>query len=269
MTMKNMKKVSRKRSKINFRPLIVFVLMALVIAGTFGVLRILIGRWNVFNITRVTIEGVNDLSPQPIRKLIGQNIFSADLRLLKEQLQEEFPDIECVSAQRRLPSEVFFQLRRRVPVAYVKLLRFYTIDVSSTLIMYPSDFASADLPVITGLSDKIQRPKIGTSYNIAQLEGALALINEKNKNSFLNKYRIAKIDVSRFNEGSFFLAENSPALANQQLEIKFDYRYIKETIKVLGMILQKRRDALVKMEYIDIKNPNSPVFLEKKTDKVN
>lgn len=261
--MKNMKKIPRKRSQINFQPVIVFVLIVLAIAGTFSILRILVGRWNVFNITKVTIEGVNDLSPQPIRKLIGQNIFLADLRLLEAQLQEEFPDIECLSAQRRLPSEVFFQLRKRVPIAQVKLLRFYSIDISSTLIMYPSDSASGDLPVITGLADKIQRPKIGASYNIAPLESALALVDEKSKNTFLNNYRIVKIDVGRPNEGSFFLAENPPALANQPLEIKFDYRCVKETIKVLGMILQKRRDALVKMEYIDIKNPNSPVFLER------
>ena len=48
------------------------------------------------------------------------------------------------------------------------------------------------------------------------------------------------------------------------VEVKFDPEKPVETIKVLALLLLKRGLSIGNLEYIDLKNLNSPVLLEKK-----
>src|SRR3989338_5833075 len=98
-------------------------------------------RSSYFTITRVAIEGAQPLEttalPEETKRfltgLVGKNIFSQDLKALKKQI-EESADIECVVISRQLPGELVFNLRKRIPLAQLKLTRYHLVDPAGLLI---------------------------------------------------------------------------------------------------------------------------------------
>ena len=263
----------RKNYRVYSKTAMTFFAILAIIVILVGILRIFMTSYPAFNITRVTMQGAGDLSLGFAKRLIGINIFSLNLTSLKEQIQEQAGDVECILIQRKLPSEIILYFLRRLPIAQLKLLRFYPVDQTATIISGPSDLVLEDLPVIIGLSEKIPKPKIGRTYALKELKLAIELIKAKNEDPGLINYRLNKIILDKPAEASFYIAENFPQSGPgknitynrpAQVEVKFTPQNLKGTMRVLGVILNKHRDYLGNIEYINLKNPDSPVFLERK-----
>lgn len=231
-------------------------------------LKMFFTRHHYFNISRVSIRGADDLPYADFkRRLIGKNIFSLDLKSLKNQIEAQEENVRCSFVWRRLPGELLFLLEKRMPVAQVKLLRYHLVDNLAQIMPYASDIAFADFPVILGLQDKLQGKK---AYVYPQLERAIELIKEKNGIASLSAYMITRVNAAADKTNTFYLAEES-ALAGESLkgvsgappvEIRFSLDNPAQTIRVLAVLLKKR--PLQTIEYIDLKNLDSPVILEKK-----
>ena len=247
-------------------------------------------RSSYFTITRVAIEGAQPLEttalPEETKRfltgLVGKNIFSQDLKALKKQI-EESADIECVVISRRLPGELVFNLRKRIPLAQLKLTRYHLVDPAGLLIAGASDAAYENLPVILGIEKKNLQGKPNQYYPPAALTLALELIKEKNNAPALTHYRITKVCILNQKASSFFIVENFPdsglikkSTPLAQIEIKFDLQRPTETVRVLGALLDKLQppgnpregeSPLKGIEYIDLGNIDSPVVMEKKKNK--
>lgn len=260
-----------RRKNRNYKvPLKAAVSCAIVLAiGTVTAftLKMFFMRHPYFNIARVSIQGAQDLPYADFkRRLIGKNIFSLDLAALKKQIEAEQENVRCTHLQRRLPGELLFSLEKRIPVAQIKLLRYHLVDNLAQVMPYASDLAFADLPVISGLQVKMQGKKF---YPCAELQNAIELIKEKNGLSSLSAYKITRIHIAEDKTNSFYLLEDSSgeeseknAPARMPVEVKFTLDKPAETAKVLSLLLKKRPLRII--EYIDLKNTDSPVILEKK-----
>lgn len=238
-------------------------------------------RSSYFNINKVSIEGIEaDGYREFVRRLSGKNIFSQDLGILKKQIEEKFGDVECVAIQRKLPGELLFSLKKRIAVAQLKRFRFYPVDESGAIMAGASDLAFDGLPLILGLEDKMLPSKRNASDAPVELKKAIALILEKNNAPSLGDCRIIKLQFGKQKTSSFFIAENfiessssKISFSKSQIEVKFDLDKPQETIRVLGLLLSRRRASfnpqgenlslLENIEYIDLRNLNSPVALEK------
>jgi hypothetical protein len=328
-----------KRKNTNFKlpvKLILFLILAAVCAMVIlNRFRFFFLRSSYFTITRVAIEGVDPdaflefkkmLAPPKtialpeetkrfLSGLVGKNIFSQDLKAIKKQI-EESADIECVVISRRLPGELVFKLRKRIPIAQLKLTRYHLVDQAGMFIAGASDAAYDNLPVILGIEKKNLPGKPQAYYPQAELSLALELIKEKNNAPALIDYRITKVYALNQKASSLFLVENFPdsglgywkpnygTLASglgyrpayggvaggllkknsslAQIEIKFDLKRPADTVRVLGALLHKLRASLNSqvppggqagssllegIEYIDLRNIDSPVVMEKNKNK--
>lgn len=251
-----------RRKNRNYKvPLKAAVSCAIVLAigaVTAFTLKMFFTRHPYFNIVKVSIQGAQDLPYADFkRRLIGKNIFSLDLAALKKQIEAEQENVRCTHLQRRLPGELLFSLEKRIPVAQIKLLRYHLVDNLAQVMPYASDLAFADLPVISGLQVKMQGKKI---YPCAELLNAIELIKEKNSLPSLSAYKIIRINIASDKTNSLYLLEESAPTA--PVEVKFVLDKPGETARVLALLLKKRPLQII--EYIDLKNIDSPVVLEKK-----
>ena len=228
-----------------------------------------------FRISKVVIEGVPEEGYLELKqRLLGKNIFSYNLKSIKYALEGLFPEVECSGLSRRLPNELVISLRKRQGIAQLKLSRFYLVDRSGMILDKISDSAFSSLPVIHGLQNKLFHPQTGMTYNLNELNRILELIQRLNDSrGALREYAITKVNAVSADSGSFFIARVVPAAEfpaaaiglAPEVEVKFSLDKPGETVKVLELLLAKHKSGLSNIEYIDIRNVNSPAVLEKKT----
>lgn len=294
--------MARRKNK-NFKiPLkfvgIVLFFISIVLIAT-ALLKAFFYHYPYFNINRIVIKGAEEDKYAEFKahftsRLMGKNIFSQELSLMKRQIEEELGDVECRAIQRRLPGELILFLRNRSALAQLKLGRFYPIDASGMIMDNPSDLAFPVLPVILGLEDKIERPKKGKLCSVLELKKTLSLIERKNSASSLDEYLITRVSLVKNKTSSFFIIQRdilSPPLRKgiikeypvedvskkahpkKEVEVKFDLDRPGDVINVLVLLLDKRKglsdmssggDSLTGVEYIDLKDPDSPAVLETK-----
>lgn len=298
------RKNKNSKGKLPGKPVLFLFLAAVCAMAIVNGLRSFFLRSSYFTITRVSIEGLEPDAflefkkrlaplettalPEETKRfltgLVGKNIFSQDLKALKKQI-EESTDIECIVISRQLPGELVFNLRKRIPLAQLKLTRYHLLDPAGMLIAGASDTAYDNLPVILGIEKKNLQGKPQAYYPQApELTLALELIKEKNNAPALARYRLTKVHVLNQKASSFFIVENFPGSGTplSQIEIKFDLKRPAETMRVLGALLHKLSAAgspraspgpqavlspLEGIEYIDLMNIDSPLVMEKKKNK--
>lgn len=254
------------------------VILGLVLALA-GFLRTFFVRCPYFGLNKVSIEGAREKKYLNIRQgLLGKNIFALRLEALKREIETLFPDAACLLIERRLPGELRIVLRKRQAIAQIKKAsRFYPLDQSAMIMDSLPEAAFLALPVISGLEDKIKEPKPGHSYNVKELNNTLELVRLKNESPLLGRYNLVRIDFSKGGLASLFILDGAidtaPArkkdVPKPLVEVKFDPEKPVETIKVLTLLLSKRGLSIENLEYIDLKNPNSPALLEKKEKSKN
>ena len=269
--------MARRKTRTNKFPLKALIIPAIIlgiILALAGLSRIFFIRCPYFGLKEINIEGSSEEKYLNIRQgLLGKNIFLLRLEGLKREIETLFPDASCELIERRLPDGLRIVLRKRQAIAQIKKAgRFYLVDRSAMIMDSVSEAAFLALPVISGLEDKIKEPKPGYSYNIKELNNALELIRRKNESPLLGSYKLVRIDFSKGGLASLFILEGAidtgPARKKDAprplVEIKFDPEKPLETIKMLALLLSKRGFSIENLEYIDLKNLNSPVLLEKK-----
>lgn len=276
-----------------------FISIILILAAVF---KAFFYHYSYFNISRIVIKGAEEDKYAEFKKhftgrLMGKNIFSQKLSLVKRQIEEELGDVECRAIQRRLPGELIVYLSDRSAVAQLKLGRFYPIDAGAVIMENPSDLANPYLPVIAGLEDAIESPRKGKLCPAPELKKVIELIEQRNSSPGLSGYLITKVSLAKNGTSSFFIVhkdespgvmEKSPVKKHpsgdalkksypiKEVEVKFDLNRPGDVINVLALLLDKRANSsgalsalrpLADVEYIDLKDPDSPAVLETKNEK--
>ena len=274
-----------KNFKIPFKIIGIFLFFISIILISAAVLKAFFYHYPYFNISRIVIKGAEEdkyagFKAHFTSRLMGKNIFSQKLSLIKRQIEEELGDVECRAIQRRLPGELILFLSDRSAIAQLKLGRFYPIDASAMIMDNPSDLAKPFLPVILGLEDAIESPKKGKLCSVLELKKALSLIERKNSAPNLGDYLITRVSLAKNKTSSFFIIKKYPVedvskkiYPQKEIEVKFDLDRPGDVVDVLALLLDKRGglsampsggQALENVEYIDLKDPDSPAVLETK-----
>jgi len=249
----------RKREfKSLIKPIVIALLIisALAIAG--GYLTGAIRNWDYLKIKEIIIAR-NNLAD--LAYLRGKNIFNIDLSNESRYILETYPDYRKVRLIRIFPNRLYVDFVRRQPLANIRLYRYFYVDEDLVLFnINPQDEQVEDLPVIVGLETKIFGVRSGRKENVKELVAAVNIIKGMAKNKSLRDYKIKKIDVSSFDNLSFFVLLPNANLGKGRLnptpalvEVKFGQGNVEGKIRVLAGLLDQLRKDRASLKYIDLR----------------
>lgn len=181
--------------------------------------------------------------------LKGKNIFSIDLRKESGYILNSFPEYANVKMAKVLPERVFADFIKRIPVAFIKLYRYFAVDDAGVIFYSQFQPEESGLPVIAGLETKIFGPKPGKKYNIKELSLALSVVRETKRNKMPESYKIKRIDVASMANASFLIEDREAKL----LEVKLGADNIRYKIAMLGGLLAAARKDIGSIKYIDLR----------------
>lgn len=234
-----------------------------VVIVTFGILFIfslLISRIrnsNFFKITDVLTNAKENVAPSFLK---GRNIFTVNIKKYANYIAVAYPDYNRIRVIRIFPNRLYVDFAKRRALASVKLYRYFLVDEDGVLFNAAPDFALRDLPVITGLENKIFGPKPGRRYSIGELGAALAILKRFDKKSF-REYKINKIDVSRLEDTTVFLSYTGMNQSQKEIavagggliEVKFGADNLKDKINILRNLLIQIGNDRFNIKYIDLR----------------
>jgi cell division septal protein FtsQ len=177
--------------------------------------------------------------------LKGRNIFSLDLEKQAKGLRAAYPAYNSIRLTRYPPNGVIAEFKKRAPLAYIKLARYFLVGEEAVLFDGALKGTDAALPVITGLESKMLGAKPGMRYNIKELNLALELIRRVNNTVELKNYKISRINVSSADKMSFFIPNN--------VEIKIGDNDIAGKVKLLTPLLAHVGRGFSNVKYIDLR----------------
>lgn len=245
-----------KKGKLNLAPK--FIILGMILLVSFfviGCLSRFLKSSDCFKIKDVIIkEGM----PLELSYLKGKNIFTLDLRKESGYILGLYPDYCKVKLLRVLPNRIFADCAKRIPQAYIKLYRYFSIDEEGALFNSLNQPLDLSLPVISGLETKIFGPKAGRKYRIPELVLALNIIRQIKSDKALKEYKINKIDTANLAAVSIFISSSfNPASIPPQrpmyLEVKIGQNDFKNKIIILSGIILQERGKLADIKYIDLR----------------
>jgi cell division septal protein FtsQ len=235
--------MKKRRLKIPVRTIAVIIIWLIVIYIFFRFLSGLLWSTEYFKIKNVRINDKDiDLS-----FLLGKNIFAVDLDKEAHRISATHPNYQKITLGRHLPNCITVELKKREPVAYVRLYRYFVVDEEGVLFNLDNNvILDPNLPIISGLGTKIFGPKSGRKYyEVKELALSLDLIKEIGSIRGLKKIGIKKIDVSSLASLSFYIPDN--------IEIKIGESNINHKLRLLNSIFSQSGMNLTKVKYIDLR----------------
>ena len=226
-----------KRRKLFY--LKITILCFLFLGGIFLILRLsrFISGLKYFSVEEI----VTPDKEMELNYLKGRSIFSLNLKNIFDKLDEEFPDYRIINVRVQLPNRLLINAYKRKPIAYVRLYRDFALDQEGRL--FRAKEFEEDLPIIVGLENKIRDIKSSKKQTIKELQLAIQLIQEFNKNQQLKNYRLRKINAET-SFGLSFLMDN--------IEVKIGER-INAGLNLLLIILSQLKPEVDKIAYIDLR----------------
>jgi cell division septal protein FtsQ len=227
-----------RKNRFNVGLIILSTIIFLALMFVIGYIWRSLGPLDYFQIKDIVTDGSGQVD---LSYLKGRNIFSVDLKKESRHILEYYSDASSVRLVRLLPDRIFAGLVKRKAIASVKLYRYFSADADGVL-FYPEQ--EQELPVIFGLETKIFGPKPGKPCHLKELELALNIIKEVNRNRVLKRYKIEKIDVTNPASISVFMP---------YLEVKLSAGNIKNKIAILEGLFVQEKESLANIKYIDLR----------------
>lgn len=238
-----------KKSRLNpaVKPIIIWAVILLALVFVARASWYFLRTSQYFNIKEVfSREGI---AAEPFSYLKGKNIFGVQLRKETMYLSQFFPEYRSVRLFRLLPDRIFVDFIKRLPVAQVKLYRYFSLDQDGVFFS-SSEQPDQGLPVITGLETRIFGPKPGKKFNVKELSLALNIVKEINKKKLFKSYPVKKIDVASPSSALVFVyLSNKPDL----LEVRLPQENVKDKVDMLSGIISAGRNELANFKYIDLR----------------
>ncbi len=196
----------------------------------------------LFQVNIITVEGVQHLTAEEIQLASGitngTNIFSTNLKAAQGKI-EDLCRVKTASLERRFPDQIFIEVQERKPVALMEIENeIWEIDEEAVPVQ-TYEGSSNSLPHIAGPG--IQNPAL------PEVLEALSLLPESLLQDLSGIYVDANLDLT--------------ATLVPQTEIHFGPAdNLEEKSAVLLEIINYSQQEELKLEYIEISDPNEAVI---------
>lgn len=217
------------------------------------------GKWKTVDKALEEKEGLL------VQSLWNKNIFTLDLEKESMLLARRFPEYKRVRLVRVFPQRIFIDCQRRRPVARIRLLSDYFLDEELYLFASTKKEAIASpLPLILGLSKKLNTAIPGKRYVLPELSSAIELINHFNSKKELSGFEIEKINLAysdylileirlKDTNGDVSISLDKETPNDNSFEVRISASEIKSKTNLLASLLAQFKDKLFNLEYIDLR----------------
>lgn len=154
--------------------------------------------------------------------LEGRNIFTVNLKTLRQSIVQLNPQVRQVRVLRILPSALMVEAVERRPVAQVHLNRYYGVDLDGFVEAQGQPQPYPLLPVLEGVEEHGADIVPGRRNDIERLLTALGCLNQFQSSAALQGHHVTMVDVAD-PEGMVFMLDGAVEVrlgSAQQLEQK-------------------------------------------------
>lgn len=221
------------------------VLLSVMMGGAIWMLWHYVQRADAFRIAEVSLPANSSLAlPEP---LIGENLWAVDLQALSERLERQQPSLKEVRVIRQLPNALRIDAIPRIPVAQVRLDRWYPVDREGFILAQPSGEPAGRLIRLAGLDRTPGALRVGKQNTDDRLQLGLRVLTRLQRAPALVSRRLLEINVADPQQVRFVLEGETEVRCGSEAELEAHLARLQAALRALA----KRRELAV--QYIDVR----------------
>lgn len=197
-----------------------------------------------FRVSQVSLPLQSSLRVPP--SLIGQSLWAVDLRAVAEELHRQQPSFKEVRVIRQLPNTLRIDAIPRLPVAQVRLDRWYPVDGEGFVLSQPSIEPDERLIRITGLDRAGASLSVGRENTAEPLRLALRVLQTLRRAPMLTSRRISELNVSNSQQIRFVIDGETEIRCGSEAELQAHLERLRAALK--AMVRQP-----MSAQYIDVR----------------
>ena len=200
-------------------------------------------RAEAFKVARIVLPEGSTLQ---VRKTgLGMNIWSVNLRAIADDLQRQQPSLKEVHVVRELPNTIRIQPVRRVPVAQVRMDRWYPVDLDG-FVLPEGEAAPAEHLIRIAGADRDGPLRIGKAHASARLDLALRVLTTLRRAPAAVSRRLTEIDVSDPQQIRFRLDDATEIRCGSETELATHLQRLHAALRALAR-------QPISAQYIDVR----------------
>lgn len=221
----------------------VFVLFVLIFIYNRGVY--FLKHSDLFRIKEVVKEpALQFVQSRHLKRLIDKNIFTVDLKSVRQHLKSRYPQIDQLKISRKFPNRIYISARKRDPFAVVKLENNNVVIDEHGVVIYVTALSRLKLPGIHGVMPT-STISVGKSLRNRAMNVAIDIIKRVQKSEYLASDKIESVDVSNLSKIDFRLSSG--------LKVIVDQYYLEQKIEKLGILLSEGNLNRQEISYVDLR----------------
>ncbi len=181
---------------------------------------------------------------QTLDQIMGENIFSVDLRSIQRRLQRQFPEVDKLRVSRKFPDTICLSARKREPFAVLMSHQHEILLDEDGYVLSFDTLPSSRYPVIQGFSGQTKfvlgRPLRGEAIHLA-----LKIIAEIRAQDPAFDWPLSQIDISNLSQITL--------LFSNDLTIIFDREHVPQKVQTLAVLLHQGKLDYQNINYIDLR----------------
>ncbi len=204
-----------------------------------------IQRADAFQIVSVSVPANMALELPP--SLIGQNLWHVNLRELSDRLQHQRPDLKEIRVIRQLPNGIRVHAIERVPVAQMRIDRWYAVDREGFILPGGTVEPMERLIRLTGFLRNEVPLKVGKPNTGERMQLALRVLAVLQRASASIAHRLVELNVSDPQQIRFVLDDELEIRCGGEAELQAHLERLQATLRLLS----KRPSMPIR--YIDVR----------------
>jgi cell division septal protein FtsQ len=190
-------------------------------------------------------SSIRDDRDRDFQYLVGKNIFGLDLKKHAQFIQSLYPEYRSARLVRYMPNQICVDLMKRTPVAFINSQPALYVDDNMIFFECINGAAEKGVPVISGKETLNRRFRSGTRCSDPGVLFAIRVIQQAKQSRALKGYRIERVDVQEGASVSLYFPG--------QLEVRIGQDNLKNTLQILGSLLNQVGNGVSNIEYIDLR----------------
>ena len=257
MARKRRRKYKKRKFKLNLKVvwIIIFSLFGMVLL--FGLVYA-IYTLSIFKVKQTDIESNIALSRSLKEEIVGESLFTLDIKSISSQLLRENPGCKKIYVIKKFPSTVIIDAKKRGFFVQVKAKKFYPLDREAVVLtegrLTPYEHL---ISIESGINTRSF--SIGDEVSDKRLEAAFNLIDTLEKKGFLNEFSVESVNSANL-AAMYFLIDTSgffddETSGQKDLRVIIGDRDFSRRLSLLkGVINQELKEKLSSVEYIDLRH---------------
>ena len=178
--------------------------------------------------------------------LIGTNLFDVDLRTLSEELTRQQPWLQSVRVSRQLPNTIRIEPIPRLPVAQVRIDRWYAVDDQGFLLPAGVAEPAERLVRFTGMDRSSPALSVGAENRQERLQLALRVLRTLRRAPPRVSRHLTELNVSDPYQLRFILDDQTEIRCGSELELEAALERLRAALRVVAK-------QPLSIQYIDVR----------------